>query len=56
MDADRKEAWNRRADRLNAQPVSGEFQILPLTLFDDFTSSDEVVRIVLVQDFQSTIL
>ena len=56
MDADRKEAWNRRAGRLNARPVSGKFQVLPLTLFDDFHSSDAVVRSVLVRDFQSTIL
>ena len=48
MDADMKEAWNRRAGRLNARPVSGKFQVLPLTLFDDFHSSDAVVRSVLV--------
>lgn len=48
-----REAWNNRAERLNARPQSGEFTTLPSTLFQDNRSSEAVLRRILVKDFGS---
>ena len=50
---ERKLAWKDRAERLNARPVSGKFEVLPRTLVRDGRTLESALRLILVKDFQA---